>query len=52
MLALIQASPETPAAQQPDTTPVRVGALVLLILVVAVIVLRRMKKKKKVEDEF
>lgn len=50
MFALIQASPETPSGQ-PDTTVVRVGALVLLVIIVAIIIMRR-KKKKKVEDEF
>ena len=50
MIALIQASPEAPASQ-PDTTLVRIGALVLLVLIVAIIIMRR-KKKKKVEDEF
>lgn len=51
MIALIQATPETPAPQ-PDTTPVKIGASVLLVIVVAIIILRRMKKKKKVEEEF
>ena len=51
MFALIQANPEQPASGQPDTTVVRVGALVLLLVIVAVIILRR-KKKKKVEDDF
>jgi hypothetical protein len=50
VFALIQASPETPSGQ-PDTTVVRVGALVLLVIIVAIIIMRR-KKKKKVEDEF
>lgn len=50
MFALIQASPETPGSQ-PDTTLVRVGALVLLVVIIAIIIMRR-KKKKKVEDEF
>jgi len=52
MFALIQASPDAPATQQPDTTAVRLGALVLLLLVLAIIIFRRMKKKKKVDDEF
>ena len=51
MLALIQAAPEAPAQAQPDTTAVRVGALILLIIIVAIIIVRR-KKKKKVQDDF
>ena len=51
MIALIQNAPEAPA-QGPDTTPVRIGALVLLVVIVAIIILRRKKKKKNVEDEF
>ena len=47
LLAFLQ---ET-APQQPNTLPVRIGALVLLVVIVAIIILRR-KKKKKVEDEF
>jgi hypothetical protein len=50
VFALIQASPE-PSGGQPDTTAIRVGALVLLVVIVAIIIMRR-KKKKKVEDEF
>ncbi len=52
MIALIQASPDAPASQSPDTTPVRVGALVLLVIIIAVIIMRRKKKKKKVEEDF
>ena len=51
MFALIQANPEQPAGNQPDTTLVRVGALVLLLVIVVIIIMRR-KKKKKAEDEF
>lgn len=47
LLAFLQ---ET-APQEPNTLPVRIGALVLLVVIVAIIILRR-KKKKKVEDEF
>ena len=52
MIALIQATPEAPASQAPDTTPVRIGALVLLAIIVAIIIMRRKKKKKNVEEDF
>ena len=52
MIALIQATPEAPASQSPDTTPVRIGALVLLVILIAVLIMRRKKKKKKVEEDF
>jgi hypothetical protein len=52
VIALIQATPEAPASQGPDTTPVRIGALVLLVIIIAIIIVRRRKKKKKVEEEF
>ena len=42
---------ETTAPSQPNTMPVRIGALILLVVIVAIIIMRR-KKKKKVEDEF
>ena len=38
--------------QQPNTMPLRIGALVALVVIVAIIILRRKKKKKNVEDEF
>ena len=38
--------------QQPNTMPLRIGALVALVVIVVVIILRRKKKKSKVEDEF
>jgi len=52
VIALIQASPDAPASQSPDTTPVRIGALVLLVIIIAVIIMRRKKKKKNVEEDF
>lgn len=52
MIALIQANPEAPPAQEPNTMPVRIGALVLLVIIVAIIIMRRKKKKKTTEDEF
>ena len=38
--------------QQPNTLPLRIGALVGIVIIVAIIILRRKKKKTKVEDEF
>ena len=52
MIALIQATPDAPVSQGPDTTPVRIGALVLLVIIIAIIIMRRRKKKKKVEEDF
>ena len=52
MIALIQATPEAPASQSPDTTPVRIGAAVLLVIIIAIIIMRRKKKKKSVEEDF
>ena len=52
MIALIQATPDAPASPGPDTTPVRIGALVLLVIIIAIIIMRRMKKKKKVDEDF
>ena len=43
---------ETTQQQQPNTLPIRIGALILLVIIVAIIILRRKKKKNKVEDEF
>ncbi|HEY6391951.1 MAG TPA: GGIII-like transmembrane region-containing protein [Bryobacteraceae bacterium] len=52
MIALIQATPDAPASQEPNTTPVRIGALVLLVIIIAIIIMRRKKKKKKLEEDF
>ena len=51
VIALIQNAPDAPSTG-PDTTPIRIGALVLLVVIVAIIIMRRKKKKKNVEDEF
>ncbi len=52
MIALIQATPDAPPAAGPDTTPVRIGALVLLVIIVVIIIMRRKKKKKSVPEDF
>ena len=38
--------------EQPNTMPIRIGALIGIIIIVAIIFMRRKKKKTKVEDEF
>ena len=53
MIALIQATPDAPAPAEPNTTPVRIGALVLLVIIVVIIIMRRKRKKKqRVQDDF